>query len=95
MLLESKLDSPVRIAAAIHLAKIRAIVRTLAEEAKLREPEKFAQAWHMLMKGSIVSAGEGNRNAARDAKCAAHLVLKGWKREREARKPRAKRGSRR
>jgi AcrR family transcriptional regulator len=75
VLLESKLDSPVRIAAAIHLAKIRAIVRTLAEEAKLREPEKFAQAWHMLMKGSIVSAGEGNRNAARDAKCAAHLVL--------------------
>ena len=95
VLLESKLDSPVRIAAAIHLAKIRAMVRTLAEEAKLREPEKFAQAWHMLMKGSIVSAGEGNRNAARDAKCAAHLVLKGWKREREARKPRAKRGSRR
>jgi AcrR family transcriptional regulator len=95
VLLESKLDSPVRIAAAIHLAKIRAIVRALAEEAKLREPEKFAQAWHMLMKGSIVSAGEGNRNAARYAKCAAHLVLTGWKREREARKPRAKRGSRR
>jgi hypothetical protein len=43
----------------------------LAEEANLQEPEKFAQAWHMLMKGSIVSAGEGNRNAARDAKCAA------------------------
>jgi AcrR family transcriptional regulator len=95
VLLESKADSPVRRAAAIHLAKIRAIVRGLAEEAKLREPEKFAQAWRMLMKGSIVSAGEGNRNAARDAKCAARLVLKGWKREREASKPRAKRGSRR
>jgi hypothetical protein len=46
---------------------------------------------HMLMKGSIISAGEGNRNAARDAKCAARLVLAGWKRTREARKPRAKR----
>jgi AcrR family transcriptional regulator len=80
VLLESKVDSPVRKAAAIHLAKIRAIVRGLAEEANLRESEKFAQAWHMLMKGSIVSAGEGNRNAARDAKCAAHLVLDGWKR---------------
>jgi AcrR family transcriptional regulator len=79
VLLESKVDSPVRKAAAIHLAKIRAIVRGLAEEANLREPEKFAQAWHMLMKGSIVSAGEGNRNAARDAKCAARLVLDGWK----------------
>ena len=94
VLLESKTDSPIRRAAAIHLAKIRAIVRGLAEEAKLQEPEKFAQAWHMLMKGSIVSAGEGNRNAARDAKRAAQLVLKGWKRERESSKPRAKRGSR-
>ena len=89
----SKVDSPVRQAAAIHLAKIRAIVRGLAEEANLREPDKFAQAWHMLMKGSIVSAGEGNRNAARDARYAAQLILKGWKRTREADKPRAKRGS--
>jgi hypothetical protein len=72
---------PIRRAAAIHLAKIRAIVlRDLAEEANLQEPEKFTQAWHMLTKGSIVSAGEGNRNAARDAKCAAQLVLEGWKR---------------
>jgi hypothetical protein len=47
----------------------------------------------MLMKGSIVSAGEGNRNAAGDAKYAAQLVLKGWKRRREAGKPRAKRES--
>jgi AcrR family transcriptional regulator len=82
VLLESKADSPIRRAAAVHLAKIRAIVRSLAEEARLQEPERFAQAWHMLMKGSIVSAAEGNRDAARDAKCAAQLVLKGWKRMR-------------
>ena len=75
VLLESKVDSPIRQAAAIHLAKIRAIVRGLAEEANLREPETFAQAWHMLMKGSIISAGEGNRNAAREAKRAGRLVL--------------------
>ena len=93
VLLESKGGSPVRQAAAIHLAKVRAIVRGLAEEANLQEPEKFAQAWHMLMKGSIVSAGEGSRNAARDAKYAAQLILKGWKRSREVGKPRAKRGS--
>jgi AcrR family transcriptional regulator len=80
VLLESKPDSPLRHAAALHLAKIRAIVRSLAEEAALREPEKFAQVWHMLMKGSIVSAGEGNRNAARDAKYAARLILGSWKR---------------
>jgi hypothetical protein len=93
--LESKADSPVRRAATIHLAKIRAIVRGLAEEAKLQEPEKFAQAWHMLMKGSIVSAGEGNRNAARDAKCAAQLILDGWQREGKACKPNAERRFRR
>ena len=80
VLLETKPGSPVRQAAAIHLAKIRALVRSFAEEANLQEPEKFSQAWHMLMKGSIVSAGEGNRNAAREAKCAARLVLDGWKR---------------
>jgi AcrR family transcriptional regulator len=92
VLLESKVGSPIRQAAAIHLAKIRAIVRGLAEEANLREPEKFAQAWHMLMKGSIVSAGEGNRNAARDARCAAQVILEGWRRGRQAGKPHAKRG---
>jgi AcrR family transcriptional regulator len=82
VLLESKADSPVHHAAAAHLSKIRAIVRTLANDAKLREPEKFAQAWHMLMKGSIVSACEGNRNAAREAKCAAQLIIDAWPRKR-------------
>ena len=93
VLLESKTGSPIRRAAAIHLAKIRAIVRGLAEEARLQEPERFAQAWHMLMKGSIVSAGEGNRNAARDAKYAAELILQNWQREREGSKRRPRRGS--
>jgi hypothetical protein len=74
VLLESKKGSPVRRAAANHLNKIRAIILDLANEAGLSEPEKFAQAWHMLMKGSIVAAGEGNRNAAREAKEAATLI---------------------
>ena len=80
VLLESDVNSPVRRAATIHLAKIRAIIQGFAKEARLRHPENFAQAWHMLMKGSIVSAGEGNRNAARDAKRAARLILDGWTR---------------
>jgi len=82
VLLESRADAPVRAAAAAHLANIRAFVRELAKEARLREPEKFAQAWHMLMKGSIVAACEGNRDAAREAKRAARLVLDGWPRRR-------------
>ena len=89
VLLESKKGSPIRRAAVNHLAKIRAIVRSLAQDGGLRDPEQFAQAWHMLMKGSIVSAGEGNRNAAREAKRAAILVLNGWP-QKNARTARAK-----
>jgi AcrR family transcriptional regulator len=80
VLLESEVGSPIRLAAATHLSKIRAIIRNLAQDSGLRETEKFAQAWHMLMKGSIVSACEGNRNAAREAKRAAQLILRGWPR---------------
>lgn len=78
VLLESRKGTPARRAAAAHLAKIRAIVRDLATEAKLNEPDEFAQAWHMLMKGAIVAAGEGNRDAAREARRAAALILDGW-----------------
>src|SRR5262245_4109604 len=78
ILLESKKGSAVRRAATKHLAKIRAIVRDLAEEAGLRDSEEFAQVWHMLMKGAIVAAGEENRAAAREAKRAARLILDGW-----------------
>lgn len=81
VLLETESDSPIHRAAAIHLAKIRVIVCKWAEDAGLSDPESFAQAWHMLMKGSIVAAGEGNRNAALDAKRAAKLVLEGWARQ--------------
>lgn len=80
VLLESADGSPLREMAALHLAKIRAIIGGLAQQAGLAEPEKFAQAWHMLMKGSIVAACEGNREAAQDAKAAARLILVGWPR---------------
>lgn len=85
VLLESRPGSAVHRSASQHLGKIRSIVLDLAREAGLAEPEKFAQAWHMLMKGSIVSACEGNRNAAREAKQAAVLVLNGWKRAKATR----------
>jgi AcrR family transcriptional regulator len=78
ILLESEPGSPLREAAAVHLAKIRAMVRALADEAGLADVDEFAQAWHMLMKGSIVAAGEGNQEAAREGKRAAQLVIDGW-----------------
>jgi AcrR family transcriptional regulator len=58
-----------------HLITIRSIIRTLAEEAHLRDPDQFAHSWHILMKGSIVAAGEGDREAARRAQAMARLLI--------------------
>jgi hypothetical protein len=47
----------------------------MAEEAGLREPHEFALSWHILMKGSIIAAIEGDTDAAVRAKTMAqHLV---------------------
>lgn len=78
VLLESESGSPIHRAAAAHLANIRSIVERLAVEAGMRDTERFAQVWHMLMKGSIVAAGEGNLSAARDAQQAGALILRTW-----------------
>jgi AcrR family transcriptional regulator len=81
VLLEAEVGSPLHRASAIHLSKIRAIIVSLAEGAGFRDAEVFAQAWHMLMKGSIISAGEGNVNAATEAKRAARLIIDVWPRD--------------
>jgi AcrR family transcriptional regulator len=60
---------------AIHLENIRSVVRTFAEEASLRDPSLFALSWHILMKGSIVQAGEGDREAAKRAKSMGRLLI--------------------
>jgi AcrR family transcriptional regulator len=62
-------------ATAEHLAHIRAFVAQLASEAGVANPDDFARQWHILMKGSIVAAGEGDRAAARRAKEIAALLL--------------------
>jgi AcrR family transcriptional regulator len=64
VLLEMGPAHPAGEASVEHLANIRAIVRRLAEEAALRDPDSFAHSWHILMKGSIVSATEGDAEAA-------------------------------
>jgi AcrR family transcriptional regulator len=58
-----------------HLATIRTVVRKLADEAGLREPEEFAHSWHILMKGSIVAAAEGDADAASRAQSIARLLI--------------------
>jgi AcrR family transcriptional regulator len=72
-------DHPVGAASVHYLENIRALVRDLAEEADLREPEAFALSFHILMKGSIVQAAEGDREAARRAKTMAQLLLEKYR----------------
>jgi AcrR family transcriptional regulator len=75
VLLEMGPAHPAGTASVQHLANIRSIVSTLAEEAGLREPDSFARSWHILMKGSIVSAAEGDAEAAQRARSMARLLI--------------------
>jgi AcrR family transcriptional regulator len=75
VLLEMGSTHPAGRASIVHLENIRSIVSRLAEEAGLRDPESFARSWHILMKGSIVSASEGDADAARRAQALARLLI--------------------
>ncbi len=66
---------PVGKASVDYLENIRGVVRSLAEEAGLREPDAFARSWHILMKGSIISATEGDVDAAKRAQALARLLI--------------------
>jgi len=66
---------PVHRAAAAYLAGIRQFLEDLARQAGIPEAASFARDWHILMKGSIVAAGEGDRDAALRARKMAAGVL--------------------
>jgi AcrR family transcriptional regulator len=70
-------EHPIGRASAEHLENIRTVLRSLAEEAGLRDTEEFARSFHILMKGSIVQAAEGDVDAAKRAQqMAADLIEK-------------------
>ena len=75
VLLEMGPQHPAGRASMRHLENIRSIVRDLAEEAGLRDPASFAHSWHILMKGSIVAAAEGDLDAARRARSMARQLI--------------------
>ena len=68
-------ENSVAAAARLHLASIRDIVQHYAEEAGVPQPGELAHKWQMLMAGSIVFAGYGDRSSARVAREAGALVL--------------------
>lgn len=75
VLLEMGSRHPAGDASVEYLDHIRSIVRRFADEAGLRDTDSFARSWHILMKGSIVSAAEGDVEAARRGKAMARLLI--------------------
>lgn len=76
VLLEMGPEHPIGRASITHLDHIRDIIRHLAEEAGLCDLDDFAWSWHILMRGSIISAAEGDRAAARRAKRMGALMIR-------------------
>lgn len=68
-------DHPLHRACATYLAGIRGFLEELARHAGIADAASFAHQWHILMKGSIVAAGEGDRDAALRAQRIAKLLL--------------------
>ena len=68
-------DDRIRRATVEYLERVRQFLAQLAGEAGIRDRDGFARKWHILMKGSIVSAGEGDRDAAARAREMGALVL--------------------
>ncbi len=75
VLLELGSEHPAGAACIRHLGTIRSVVRQLAEEAGLRDPAAFASSWHIVMKGAIIAAAEGDRDAAPLAKGMARSLI--------------------
>jgi AcrR family transcriptional regulator len=75
VLLELGPRHPAGSASVRHLENIRSLVRDLAEEAGLRDPGSFAHSWHILMKGSIIAAAEGDVDAAQRARSMARRLI--------------------
>jgi len=66
---------PVRRACVMHLANIQSFVCELATAAGVFDAQRFAGQWHLLMKGAIIAAHEGDRGAASKARELGELLL--------------------
>jgi AcrR family transcriptional regulator len=77
---EARQGTPIHAAAAHALTSARKLVKRFATEAGLADAEAFAKTWHALLKGSILSAVEGDRAVAKQVRRGAKLILDGWPR---------------
>lgn len=68
MLESAHRDDAVHQASVQHLANIRHYLKGLAAAAGIENTDSFARQWHILMKGSIMAAHEGDTLAAARAR---------------------------
>lgn len=76
VLMEMGPDHPLGQASIDFLARTRAQLEELAERAGLLDPEQFAHECHLLIKGAIVAAIEGDDHAAERARRLAAWLIK-------------------
>lgn len=75
VLLEFGADHPAGRACVAHIDHVRDIVRSRAAAAGLTDVEDFASSWHILMKGAIILAAVGDRDAALRAQKMARSLI--------------------
>jgi AcrR family transcriptional regulator len=79
VLLESR-ERPIRAACIAKRNNVLAFLRSLTEQAGVRDPDTLARQWQMLMTGAMVEVAGGDLKAARRARDVASALL-----ERESR----------
>ena len=68
-------SAPIHRAGVAYLAGIRSMLEDRFRRLGVADSEDLARKWHILMKGSIVAAGEGDRRAAKRAQEMGALLL--------------------
>ena len=66
---------PIHVAGTSYLAGVRSFLEEQARRAGIADAEDFARSWHILMKGAIVAAAEGDLQAAQRAKAMGLALL--------------------
>lgn len=75
VLLELGAAHPAGQASIQYLDNVRQILRDRAEAAGLADADDFARSWHILMKGSIITAAEGDLQAADRAQAMGRALI--------------------
>lgn len=73
----SERDSPIRVEAVRRMKAVRKLLEAYAEQAGVRDPDEVSYLLQTFLLGAIISAGRGDRNAARRIKPLVAATLAG------------------